>query len=311
MGLALLALNAEPDAAREELPWAMRCLEGLMDQEGCPVLPGVAIDRGGLAYAALRIFELTGQQRYLRFAREAGNQYLTLSGAAEGCIPYTAGRNDVLVDTVAFICPFLARLTRITGDSRYRELALTQLESMWQFGGCDDGWVAHAFDMHSKQTHGLSGWGRGVGWLMVGIADTVIELENGGAREHWLERATVLLGRLETCQRNDGHWSWRVDQPEATADSSVTALVGYALARLMQARLVADAACGAMLERCCEALDGVTDTTGRVGQCSGEAGGIGAYSSLYGNYLWAQAPAVALDRIAPSLASAGMLRTSD
>ncbi|MDO9271858.1 MAG: glycoside hydrolase family 88 protein [Rugosibacter sp.] len=298
LGLAFLCLNAARDQAKKECAWIEKCFQGLIDSQGQSTLAGVAIDRGGLGYAALRLFDLTQNPRYLAYAKAQGEAFACLPGAASGCIPYTVGKQWVLVDTVAFICPFLARLSRLTAVPGYAHIALRQLEALWQHGRADDTWVFHAFDATTLKTSGISGWGRGIGWLLIGMVDTVCELPEGENKILWLARSQHLLEKLALCQREDGHWPWRLDLPAAPPDSSVTALIAYALARWQQANFAQAACQPQMLARARSAIDSVTDDKGLVGQCSGEAMGIGDYSTAFRSFMWAQAPAVAVDLIA-------------
>lgn len=304
LGLAFLTLNARTATATAELAWAGPCFAGLIDKRGQPHLFGTTVDRGGLGYAALRLYELTQDARYLHYAINQGKACAALPGAETGQIPYTPGKTLILVDSVAFLCPFLARLSRLTTDGHYALLAVRQLETMWRHGRADDGWIAHAFDARTLGTQGIAGWGRGVGWLLIGIVDTVCELPEGAEKTRWLARGQQLFAKLAACQREDGHWPWRLDDPNAPADSSVTALVAYALARWRQANF-AEAACQPqMLARARSAIDAVTDEKGYVGQCSGEVAGIGNYSTVFGSFMWAQACAVAADRILQSSGAA-------
>ncbi|AJP48818.1 hypothetical protein PG1C_11045 [Rugosibacter aromaticivorans] len=298
LGLTFLCLNAARDQAKKECAWIEKCFQGLIDSQGQSTLAGVAIDRGGLGYAALRLFELTQNPRYLTYAKAQGEAFACLPGAQNGRIPYTVGKQWVLVDTVAFICPFLARLSRLTAVPGYAHIALRQLEALWQHGRADDTWVFHAFDATTLKTSGISGWGRGIGWLLIGMVDTVCELPEGEDKILWLARSQHLLEKLALCQREDGHWPWRLDLPAAPPDSSVTALIAYALARWQQANFAQAACQPQMLARARSAIDSVTDDKGLVGQCSGEAMGIGDYSTAFGSFMWAQAPAVAVDLIA-------------
>lgn len=300
LGLSFLVLNAEAATVRADISWVRRCYAGLIDAKGRSRIEKLAIDQGGLGYGALRLYQLLGDERYLRYALSLGDAFLALPGAASGCISYTVGRRDVLVDTVGFICPFLARLTRQTGNPAYAATAVAQLDAMWRHGHADGGWVHHAFDAKDFKTQGLAGWGRGVGWLLLGIVDTAIELPEGEDRKLWIERGAALLARLNGCQRADGHWPWRLDAPEETTDSSVTALVAYSLARWHQAGWARADFFRDMASRCRAAIDAVTDADGCVGQSSGEAGGVGLYSTRFGCFLWTQAAAVAADRILAS-----------
>lgn len=297
LGLAFLCLNASSDKAKKECAWIEKCFQGLMDSQGQSTLAGVAIDRGGLGYAALRLFELTQNPRHLTYAQAQGQALACLPGAETGRIPYTMGKHWVLVDTVAFICPFLARLSRLTAEPNYVGIALRQLDAMWQHGRADDGWIFHAFDATTLETSGIAGWGRGVGWLLIGIVDTVCELPEGKEKTQWLARGQRLFAKLATCQREDGHWPWRLDTHAAPPDSSVTALIAYALARWRQANFAESACQPKMLARARSAIESITDRQGRVGQCSGEAAGMGDYSTTFGSFMWAQAPAVATDLI--------------
>ncbi len=297
LGLAFLCLNASRDTAKKECAWVEECFQGLIDSQGQSTLADVAIDRGGLGYAALRLFELTQNPRYLTYAKAQGEAFACLPGAQRGCIPYTTGKNWVLVDTAAFICPFLARLSRLTAEPNYADIALRQLDALWQHGQAGNGWVFHAFDATTLETSGIAGWGRGVGWLLIGMVDTVCELPEGEDKTRWLARGQQLLEKLALCQREDGHWPWRLDSPTAPSDSSVTALIAYALARWRQANFDEAVFQPRMLARARSAIELVTDNKGRVGQCSGEAVGIGDYSTAFGSFMWAQAPAVAVDLI--------------
>jgi unsaturated rhamnogalacturonyl hydrolase len=298
LGLSLLVLNADDERAQRELRWVSRCLAGLVDKSGRSLAAATHIDRGGLGYAALRLHELGYGANYLSYAINLGAALQALPRSASNLIPYAAGRHEILVDTLAFVCPFFARLARMTDCPGYAELALEQLDSTWMhWKESDQDWVCHGFDSRDKRPLGLAGWGRGVAWLLMAIVDTLRELPAGHEHERWAQRGEQLLAQLQACQRADGQWPWRLDRLEETPDSSVTSLVAYALARWQQARMTDRQAFSAMLERALMAIDRATDGTGRVDQSSGEAAGIGQYSTAFGHNLWAQAPAVAADQI--------------
>jgi rhamnogalacturonyl hydrolase YesR len=298
LGVALLSANAGRAALAQDMPWLERCFSSLIDKSGLPSFPSDHLDRGGIGYAALRLHEATGNVRYRIFAETLAQRLRTLSRTPEGWFPYAPGRQEVLVDTLAFVCPFFARMARLGGSPDLRDLALHQMEAMWTHGRPDGGWVFHGFDALSRRPLGMQGWGRGVAWLVVAIVDTLHELPPGSARTLWTERCLELFGQLREVQKGDGHWPWNLGDPASLSDSSVTSLVAYALVRWRQ--LEPAEACPAqarMLEGACRALYAATLPDGRVGQASGEAGGAGSYSASFGHYLWSQAAAVAVDRI--------------
>lgn len=298
LGLAFLLANADKELSGEEMPWIEHCFSGLVDMSGHSLLTGAHIDRCGLGYAALRLHELGGDNRYLNYALEMGTAVLAIPRAFNNLIPYTPGRQEILVDTLAFICPFLARLSRMTDRREFAQVALNQLDATWNYGlSSTNGWIYHGFDSRNMRPLGFAGWGRGEGWLLMAVVDTLLELPDGKDRDLWIKRGQDLIIRLEGCQKKDGHWPWRLDSQEEVSDSSVTSLVAYSLARWQQGHVKDRPSFANMLARCRSAIDDASDNSGHVLQCSGEATGIGRYSTRFGNYLWAQAPAVATDRI--------------
>lgn len=299
LGLALLFLNASPAKVRPNLAWVERAFSGLIDEQGEFWQQSPHIDMSGLAYAALRLYELKENPKYLNFANQLAQQIAVQQEADLGMIPYTRGRPEVLIDTVGFICPFLARLARIGGNEEYAALALRQIDSFLEHGIADaDDWPAHAFDARNLKRIGLRGWGRGSAWLLLGITDTLMELPPGPAQHKLRQLADGWLAKFADAQRPDGHWSWYLEMPSAAPDSSVTALVYYCLARLLKAEHPEFKKYFPLLDNCGQAIQAASLKTGQVGSASGEASGIGLYSSRSGAYLWALGPAAAAELLA-------------
>ncbi|MES2071044.1 MAG: glycoside hydrolase family 88 protein [Pseudomonadota bacterium] len=299
LGLAFLFLNASPAKVRPNLAWVERAFSGLIDEQGELLLQTLHIDMSGLAYAALRLYELRENPKYLNFANKLAQQLFEQQGADNGMIPYTMGRTEVLIDTVGFICPFLARLSRISGNDQHAGLALRQLETFLHHSvGKTSDWPAHAFDARNLKRIGLRGWGRGSAWLLLGITDTLMELPPGPAQDKLIQLADAWLQKFAGAQRPDGHWSWYLEMPSATLDSSVTALVYYCLERLIKADYPEFKKYFPLLDSCRKAIHGVSLKTGHVAHASGEAFGIGLYNSGTGNYLWALGPVAAAELLA-------------
>ncbi|MES2068978.1 MAG: glycoside hydrolase family 88 protein [Pseudomonadota bacterium] len=300
LGLAFLFLNAPAASIRPQLAWIEHAFSGLIDEQGEFQLKSLHIDLGGLAYAALRLYELQGNPKYLKFAHLLAQQIHMQQGAESGMIAYTRGRTEVLIDTLGFICPFLARLSRISGDPQHAGLAVRQLEAFLQHGVDGAGnWPAHAFDAHSLKRIGLQGWGRGCAWLLLGITDTLIEMPPGTHRQRLLELADAWLEKFASTQRPDGHWSWYLEMPSAMPDSSVTALVYYCAARLSNGDFPEFKKYGPLLAGCRRAVQEVSLSSGQVGQASGEAAGIGLYNPRTASHLWALGPVTAAELLAP------------
>lgn len=296
-GLGLLVLNADDNLAVTYLPWIKPMFHGLVDKHGCLKIDIGHIDIGGIAYAALRMYELTGDKRYFILGKRFAGILLAMPGAEEGTIPYNTSNGYVLVDIVAFICPFLARLTRLTGESIYAALAVRQLDVMWQHGHALAPWIQHGFRRDNLQPVGSVEWGRGLGWLILGLVDTLIELPVSPERNALYTKTTLVLDKLTVEQLNSGHFPLMLGSNDKTPDSSLTAIVAYSIARLRQVGIQADGVYDGLLSRCRAAIEASTQKNGCVLDCSGEAAGWGEYSFKLGNHLWVQGPAVACDAI--------------
>lgn len=294
LGLGLLPLNAEnnnrdlwANEARLLIPNLLRTFENEHQ---------LHIDRGGILYAALRLHELgIKSPRFLDRVTAVIEPLLIRSGAQEGKLSYMEGREEVLVDTLGMICPALARLSRLNRKTCYEDLAFAQMQAFHNHGtDSETGWTWHAFHRKTGEPLGPAGWGRGVAWYFLALVDTALEIESGGRRDILMHRAMELMEKLISVQRADGHWPCLLTNNSSHPDSSVTAMVAYSLTRL-----AANTASNSTLipyknmSAALAALDSSTDASGRILLGSGEARGIGDYSTSFGSHLWSQGPGVA------------------
>src|SRR5690606_10623114 len=132
-------------------------------------------------------------------------------------------------------------------------------------------------------------WGRGVGWYLLGLVETIPELPRDHparpALEAALQRAANALRGL---QRPDGHWAWCALTPDEPRDASATSFCGYALARAAVEGLIDAQDFGPCLDRARAALERETGPDGRVGGGSGECRGLGIYAMTFGPQPWLQ-----------------------
>ena len=215
----------------------------------------------------------------------------------DGSLRYVPHRCEILVDTLGMVCPFLAAYGREFSDVETARLARLQLSCFIGANVDRDSHLPfHGYRVNGPYRLGLHGWGRGVGWYMLGLVDTLVELAEAGdklsddsALTTALQQAASTLARW---QRPDGHWAWVIPMPDQQADSSATALCGYALARAWQMGLLQQDPT-ATLNAAKAAILRMIDSSGRVGAASGECRGLGVYSMRFGPQPWAQAASAA------------------
>ncbi len=299
VGLGLLCLNSRASPFKSvEMSILNQALDGFERQSA------IHVDWCGVLYGALGVYEglshAQGVERVDRLVLPLMNR----PGAADGEISYAANRDEILIDTIGMICPMLARLGRLTGNDRYREMALLQLERFLDLGIDEEtGWPWHGYRRGSGERLGLPGWGRGLGWLVLGMVDTILELSEKNDCSKWFEITNRWIERMYEFQMADGNWPWLLTERNARYDTSVTAMLGYAACRFYGHNFGRNDTARLMYERAFAAIDEMTDPLGRVQSASGEALGWGDYSQQFGNNLWVQGPAVALQVLKDELNS--------
>ena len=93
---------------------------------------------------------------------------------------------------------------------------------------------------HECYKHGLLGWGRAFGWLMMGLSESAgLEkyLSNKGEKVATKADFSLIPWYEELCdvameyQREDGGWSWQMQALEGHIDMSATGMIAFSLAK--------------------------------------------------------------------------------
>lgn len=206
------------------------------------------------------------------------------------CLPYHPESGLMLVDTLAMVSPFLIQFGKKNSLGGATQLGLIQLTCFCERAIDPQTHLPyHAYDPEGPDRLGPQGWGRGTGWLLMGLVDSLMALKAS-------ERPAILLSRLQLLSRSlsrfqspCGHWRWCIPQRNEATDSSATALIAYALARAISAGLLEESDVQPSLTLAAEALKRDTGIDGRVSGGSGECFGVSLYSREFGNNAWTQA----------------------
>jgi unsaturated rhamnogalacturonyl hydrolase len=239
------------------------------------------VDAAMLAWAVMR----SGMEpdRYRRAYDETAALVLRHVGD-DGLIRYRQGAvgGYRYVDTIGLVCPFLAAYGLACGRDDCVDLAVRQIEAYDRHGlhpGLDLPY--HAYAARDGRPLGLCGWGRGVAWYAIGLAEVWRLLPASDRRKAELEARVARLARAAArFQQPDGSWRWTVTRPETRADSSATAALAWFLA-------VSAAASGApedareRARRALAFLRGVTRRGGAVDFAQGDTRDIGVYAQRF------------------------------
>lgn len=142
-----------------------------------------------------------------------------------------AYRHSVWVDTLYHEPPFFAALAEATGDMRYAEWAVQVALEHWRvLYDSQRRLLPQAIDTATDSARGW-GWARGMGWALLGLADTLHRLPI--AQTVKLEPLTLELAqRVADLQDVTGFWHTVIDDREAYLETSTAAFFGAAYLRL-------------------------------------------------------------------------------
>ena len=206
---------------------------------------------------------------------------------SEGSLPYSAkAQNEhIYADSIGMICPFLVMYGQYTGDSGYIDLAALQMSNFMN-NAFDDasGLPYHGYRCKDHEKYGMIGWGRAVGWLMMGMAGCLAS----GVRSGRMSEINRSYGRLSEsvlrCQRADGLWGWNLQDHESQTDTSASAMILYSLSIYKPEDQ--DERSSECIGKGAASLVGFISKDGKVMQGQAECGGFGIYPERFGSYPW-------------------------
>ena len=174
---------------------------------------------GHLVFASLH--ERTGNGAFLDLARAAADLGFEADGTPRESMPF----HNEMSDSVFMGCAILARVGRLSGESRYFRMALRHLRFMQALDLRSDGLYRHSPLDHAA-------WGRGNGFPALGLALALTDWPLGepGYGEV-LDSLRSHLRALARRQDPTGAWHQVIDRPESYREFTSTAMIGFAIHR--------------------------------------------------------------------------------
>ncbi|HTV43179.1 MAG TPA: glycoside hydrolase family 88 protein [Candidatus Sulfotelmatobacter sp.] len=126
---------------------------------------------------------------------------------------------------------FLVRLGIYRHDPKYIDDAAEQIIHQAALEQDTDGLWFHGYFVAQK-AHAPFKWGRGNGWAMVTMVETLSAMDqNDALRPQLLEILRRQVAGLKRVQAPDGMWRQVLDKPELWEETSCTAMFAYSIAR--------------------------------------------------------------------------------
>lgn len=185
------------------------------------------------ATAILLLHQASPKPRYLDIA-EATAEFIMKQAerSPEGGLGHWQGSHQLWVDTLYMACPLLSELGRMKGRKEYVADSAAQIVVYARhLQDADTGLFYHMWDWETKQrTPGP--WGRGNGWVMMSIADTIDAL--GGKHDGLRKVLESQVRGLEKTQDADGLWRTVMDDAASYPECSASSMVVYGVLKLVR-----------------------------------------------------------------------------
>ncbi|MCR4901932.1 MAG: glycoside hydrolase family 88 protein [Butyrivibrio sp.] len=246
-------------------------------------------------YAMLKLYEYTEDELYKAAAEKIAAFILNASVDNAGSIIYhpERGNSYIFADGAGMTAAFLAKYGEMFGNEKALNKAALQINNFFNYGMDNGtGLPYHGYEYELKEKKGLVGWGRAIGWLMLGASEVFLNTTDDLLQEKY----SLLLQYICDLQRDDGSFSWLPEAVEAHADTSATAMIAYAAALLKDSPRLSEELRQSLTLLSEDAVLYVNSQIkdGRVGNALGECVDFAMHPQKYGVYPWGQGMALAL-----------------
>lgn len=266
-----------------------------IDSQGVWKAMPAALDAAMKGYPLLYLADHDDISRY-RIAADSLLYYLLTNypKAPDGSLRYKPDMETVLVDSLGMVCPFLTRYGVLYGHPEAIDMATCQLlRFVEQNVDVDTHLPYHGYYPTGPKRLGMQGWGRGTGWYMLGLVDTLVDLpKQHTAYPVLLDAYRAAAASLKHFQRSDGHWGWAILLQNARFDSSTTAFCGYSLMRGIATGILSSDY-HTVVDAAVTALMNATHENGIIDGSLADCWGLGLYPRSFGPQPWLQGMASA------------------
>lgn len=186
-----------------------------------------------LVTGVLHFYERTGDERYLRAAKNQVEYVLDAPRVENGGISHNKESPQLWVDSLYLMLPPIAQLGRVCGDDDLYDEAVEQVIAHTEhLQDNATGLFRHIWTETPNDYPEGSFWGRGNGWAAAGILEIIEQIPD----DHELrgELADILRDHLSTVigyQDECGYWWNVIDDDTTFLETSVTTIYAYVLQR--------------------------------------------------------------------------------
>ena len=219
----------------DNLAYFKKLFDGGSNPEYRPVFKiGSLDDCGSMSAGLLDVYASDKRKEYLDYLNRVGDYIINKQVKFDdGTLARNGPRKMTLwADDLYMSVPFLARMGKITGEKKYFDFAIQQVEQFNKYiYDPTTGLYFHTF-FNDENMNGVARWGRCNGWVALAQAELLNQLPADHPKRPALIK--LLLRQIvgfSRYQDTSGMWHQLLDKPESYLESSVTAMFVYAVAK--------------------------------------------------------------------------------
>ena len=191
-------------------------------------------DCGSMAAGLLDVYAFDQKKPYMDYLNRVSEHILVKQVRfPDGTLARNGPRKMTLwADDLYMSVPYLARMGKLTGDNKYFDFAIKQVESFNNYiFDSNTGLYFHAY-YNDENMNGVARWGRCNGWVALAQVELLNNLPaNHPKRADLIKLLLRQIVGFSRYQDNAGMWHQVLDRPDSYQESSVTAMFVYTVAK--------------------------------------------------------------------------------
>lgn len=190
---------------------------------------------GAMSAALLDVYAVDKRKDYMDYLQRVSDYIINKQVKfPDGTLARNSPRKMTLwADDLFMSVPYIARMGKLTGDSKYFDFAIKQVESFNRYiYDSTTGLYFHCF-YNDENTNGVARWGRCNGWLAMAQAELLTYLPANHPKRAELIRLLQrqIIGFARYQDGATGLWHQVLDKQDSYLETSVTSMFVYAVAK--------------------------------------------------------------------------------
>jgi len=190
-------------------------------------------DCGSMAAGLLEVYGFDKKQGYMDYLQRVGDYILNKQVRfPDGTLARNNPRKmTIWADDLYMSVPFLARMGKETGDHKYFDFAIQQVESFNRYLYDSTAGLYYHCYYNDENINGVAHWGRCNGWLALAQTELLNDLPaDHPKRPELLKLLLRQIVGFSRYQDTSGMWHQVLDKPDSYLESSATAMFVYTVA---------------------------------------------------------------------------------